>query len=198
MMPTALPKEGRKLALVVFGGIHILGRHRNIKLLTADLTKYRACQNHGEEAAEQTQRNDQTQIHTQNISHQHRAGRGRNEGVAYSQTGQKRNDEEQGGFLCPPGNGESQGDEDDQACVKEYRDGDHHAGEAQGPGSALFSEAANHGQSDPFRTAGNFQNGAEHRTQADQQGDALQGFAHTLVDGVDNHGNGHSGKQTNA
>ena len=121
---------------------------------------------------------------------------GGDEGVTHCQAGQQRDDKEERGLFRPAGNGKSQGNQDNQACIEEYRDGYYHAGKSQRPGGTFFSKAADHRQCHTFRAARDFQDCAEHGTQSDQQSDSLQRFTHAFVDGIDDHRDRHSADQT--
>ena len=171
-------------------------RHFDHVLFAADSAPDRAGHDHGKDAAEDAHQNDPAEIHTQHGSHQHGAGRGRNKGVADSQTGQQRDNVVQHralGALCQR---EGQRDQDDQAGVKEHGHGDDKTGDAQRPCGFFVAELAHHGHCDALRTAGFFQNGTEHGAEAHQKGDALEGVADALVHRADDIGQRHTGHQS--
>ena len=172
--------------------------HLDHILLAADGAPDGTGSDHGEDAAEDADEDDPAKVNAQHGSHQHGARRGRDEGVADSQTGQQGDDVVQHralGALCQR---EGQRDQDDQTGVEEHRHGHHQTCDTKRPCGFFVAELAHHGHSQGLCAAGFFQNGTEHGTKTHQKGDALQGIADTLIHRADDVGQGHTGHQADA
>ena len=145
----------------------------NHVLFAADAAPDGTGGDHGEDAAEDADEDDPAQINAQHAGHQNGARRGRDEGVADSQTGQQRDDIVQDralGALCQR---EGQRDQDDQTGIKEHRHGHHQTCDTQRPCGFFVAELAHHGHGQRLCAAGFFQNGTEHGAKAHQKSDAL-------------------------
>ena len=119
--------------------------HRNHVLVAAVLAEDGAGHDHGGGTAEDAEKDDPTEVNAQHGGDEDGARRGRDEGVADSETGEKRNGIEQGGTLRALGEREGQGNQDDEAGVEEHGHCDDHAGDAEGPGRFFIAELFDHG-----------------------------------------------------
>ena len=151
---------------------NVLGDFNHV-LFAADAAPDGTGGNHGKDAAEDADEDDPAQINAQHAGHQNGARRGRDEGVADSQTGQQGDDVVQHGALGALCQREGQRDEDDKSCIKEHRHGHHQAGDAQCPCSFFVTELPHHSHGQRLCAAGFFQNGTEHGAKAHQKSDAL-------------------------
>ena len=138
-------------------------------LLPAAGAPNRACNDHGSDATDQTDADDPAQVHAQHRCHQDRAGRRRNEGVADRKASKQRDGIIQRGPPRPPGQGESNGNQDDESSIEKDGHRDDQAGDAQRPGGFPVAELAHHRYRQGLCPAGDFQDRPEHRAQTDQQ-----------------------------
>ena len=168
--------DGAKLGQLALVNVcllcNVLGDFNHV-LFAADAAPDGTGGDHGEDAAEDADEDDPAQINAQHAGHQNGARRGRDEGVADSQTGQQRDDIVQDralGALCQR---EGQRDQDDQTGIKEHRHGHHQTCDTQRPCGFFVAELAHHGHGQRLCAAGFFQNGTEHGAKAHQKSDAL-------------------------
>ena len=139
--------DGAELGQLAFVNVSLIGnrlRNGDKVLVATDFAPDGTGNDHGKDAAEDTNQNDPAEINTQHRCDQHGAGRWRNERMTDRQTGQQRDGVEQRGTVRALCQRESQRDQDDKARVKEHRHGDDKTCDAQRPGGFFVTEFAYH------------------------------------------------------
>ena len=146
----------------------------------------------GDKTDNQTDDHHDAQIKTKDIGGSQRVGRGRHHAVSGGGA-----DGQAAGDIAHlhvdlGGNGDADGDQDNEGDVKEHRDGQHEAGQAQAPDGALFRESGNQLVGDDVGSAAVTHQLAQDGAEADRQADAGHHAAEAGGDGV------HCGHQVEA
>ena len=151
-----------------------------------DLDEHEVAEEHGDEANDQTNAHHDTQVEAEDISGSQGVGGGRNHAVGGGGADGQAAGDIAHLLVDLGGDGDADGDQNDEGNVKKHRDGQHEAGQGDGPHGTLLGEGGDDLVGDDAGGAAVIEQLAEDHAEADGQSDA----GHHVAEAGGNGGHG--------